>query len=160
VLLYIYVLQFIRVLMRSYQKRRTALLTPVHVSCTIPSTPPKMQFKKPTYFALPQPQGVTYRNQPLPDMPTDLLLASANHPQASAAQTMDMTTWVQPVGGTYVTLGDVQALMDIQSRQFHWSMMDNLNQMQAQRMAIATQELSSKDRYSTYNSTMCCNVHW
>ncbi len=60
-----------------------------------------------------------------------------NQPQAS-----DTTTWIQPLGGTNVTLGDVQALMDIQFRQFHQSMIDNLHRLQA-RMALATQELSN-----------------
>jgi hypothetical protein len=83
-----------------------------------------------------------YRNQPLlPDTPTDLF-AYTTQPQASATRPTDTTTWIQPLGGTNVTLGDVQALMDIQSRQFHQSMIDNLHRLQA-RMTLATQELSN-----------------
>jgi hypothetical protein len=78
-------------------------------------------------------------------MPIDLFdSASKNQPQASATRTTDTTAWVQPLEGTHVTLGDVQSLMDIQSRQFHQCMMDNLSRMQS-RMAIATQALSDEN---------------
>jgi hypothetical protein len=65
----------------------------------------------------PRPEGVTYRNQqPLPNTPVDLFNA-ANQAQVSATRTTDATTWVQPVGGTSVTLlADVKSLMQIQSR--------------------------------------------
>jgi hypothetical protein len=53
---------------------------------------------------------------------------------------MDTTTWVQPMGGTNVTLADVQTLMNIQSRQFQQSMTENLNRLQAH-LVVTTQDL-------------------
>jgi hypothetical protein len=90
---------------------------------------------------VPRPEGITYWNQqPLPDTPVDLFDA-ANQNQALATRTTDTTTtWVQPVGGTNVTLADVQTLMNIQSRQFLQSMTENLNRLQTH-MAATTHDL-------------------
>jgi hypothetical protein len=89
----------------------------------------------------PRPEGVTYRNQPLPNTPADLYSA-ADQGQASATRTTDSSARVQPVGATSITRADVQSLMQIQSRQFQQSIVDSIDRVQAN-MGTITQELRS-----------------
>ncbi len=51
--------------------------------------------------------------------------------------------------GTNVTLGDVEALIDIQSRQFQQSITDNLNRGLQAHMAIATHDLRNDNKVAS-----------
>jgi hypothetical protein len=109
---------------------------------------PPMSFAQLSHTS-PLPEGVTFRNQPRPNTPADLF-SDTSQGQTSTTRVTDPSTWVQPVGTTSITLEDIQSLMQIQAKQFHQSMTDSINCVQANFLDI-TDELRSDQDHAVHD---------